>query len=73
MVNGEAMPVEIPPGDELPADFWDHAVVVEPKGPRSVHLKLDPDVFAFFYKQANGKGHLTRMQRVLKAYADAHR
>jgi len=34
-----------------------------------VHLKLDPDVFAFFKQQ--GKGHITRMQDVLKAYVKA--
>jgi uncharacterized protein (DUF4415 family) len=41
-------------------------------GPRrSVHLKLDPEVFDFFYQEAGGKGHLTRMQNVLKAYVNA--
>ena len=44
-----------------------------PKRPRSVHLKLDPEVFEYFYSEAGGKGHLTKMQKVLKAYADAHR
>jgi len=27
----------------------------------------------FFQKQTGGKGHLTKMQNVLKAYASAHR
>ena len=56
--------------EELPDDFWDTAVVVEPP-PRSVHLKLDPEVFHFF--KAGGKGHLTRMQNVLKAYVKAQK
>ena len=56
--------------EELPDDFWDNAVVVEPP-PRSVHLKLDPEVFHFF--KAGGKGHLTRMQNVLKAYVKAQK
>jgi uncharacterized protein (DUF4415 family) len=62
-----------PPGEELPDDFWETAVVVDPPGRHSVHLKLDPDVFDFFYREANGKGHITRMQNVLRAYAEAHR
>ncbi|HWV00177.1 MAG TPA: BrnA antitoxin family protein [Devosia sp.] len=60
-----------PPGEELPADFWDNAKIVFPKEPRSVHLKLDPDVFDYFKRQ--GKGHLTRMQEVLRAYVNAQR
>ena len=65
---------EVKPGnpqtedDQLPAEFWDSAnVVVPPK--TSVHLKLDPEVFDFFKR--GGKGHLTRMQAVLAAYARA--
>lgn len=55
--------------DRLPAAFWDAAEVVSrPK--TSVHLKLDPEVFDFFKRR--GKGHLTRMQAVLTAYARAH-
>jgi uncharacterized protein (DUF4415 family) len=60
-----------PPGEELPDDFWDNAKIVFPKQPRSVHLKLDPDVFDYFKRQ--GKGHLTRMQEVLRAYVNAQR
>jgi len=56
---------------DLPQDFWDNAKVVFPREPRSVHLKLDPDVFDYF--KAQGKGHLTRMQEVLRAYVNAHR
>lgn len=62
-----------PEGESLGADFWAKANVEGPGKPRSVHLKLDPEVFEFFYKQSGGKGHLTRMQKVLKAYVDAHR
>ena len=60
-----------PPGEELPDDFWDNARIVFPKQPRSVHLKLDPDVFDYFKRQ--GKGHLTRMQEVLRAYVNAQK
>lgn len=59
-----------PEGPALPDSFWKNAVWVEPKGTTSVHLKLDPEVFDFFKGQ--GKGHITRMQDVLKAYVKAH-
>ncbi len=59
-------------GEALGVDFWAKAHVEGPRKPRSVHLKLDPEVFDFFYAQAQGKGHLTRMQAVLKAYVKAH-
>jgi uncharacterized protein (DUF4415 family) len=62
-----------PEGEKLGAEFWAKAEVTGPRKPRSVHLKLDPEVFDFFYSQSNGKGHLTRMQNVLKAYVNAHR
>jgi len=56
---------------DLPDDFWDNAKIVFPKAPRSVHLKLDPDVFDYF--KSLGKGHLTKMQEVLRAYVAAQR
>jgi uncharacterized protein (DUF4415 family) len=53
-------------------DFWENAKVEFRGGPpRSVHLKLDPDVFDYF--KSLGKGHITKMQEVLRAYANAHR
>lgn len=60
------------PGPSLGPDFWANAVLVEPRvEPTSVHLKLDPAVFDFF--KQGGKGHLTRMQNVLKAYVQAQK
>lgn len=59
-----------PEGPDLGDEFWKNAVWVEPKGTTSVHLKLDPEVFDYF--KAQGKGHITRMQDVLKAYVKAH-
>jgi uncharacterized protein (DUF4415 family) len=68
--NGELMEDLTPlAGEELPPGFWDNAKLVNYNQPRSVHLKLDPEVFDFF--KAQGKGHLTRMQNVLKAYVRA--
>lgn len=58
-------------GEDLGPDFWARAELVEPKGPQPVLLKLDPEVFEFFKSQ--GKGHLTKMQNVLRAYVQAHR
>lgn len=59
------------PGEELPPGFWDEAEVMPPRTVlTSVRLNLDPEVFAFFKSQ--GKGHITRMQNVLKAYVRAH-
>ena len=61
----------VAPESVLPDDFWDNAVVMQPEdwAKRSVHLKLDPEVFEYF--KSGGKGHLTRMQNVLKAYVKA--
>jgi uncharacterized protein (DUF4415 family) len=64
-----------PPGpglaEELPEDFWTEGVLSRPgHRPVPVQLLLEPEVFAFF--KAQGKGHITRMQNVLKAYVKAH-
>ena len=57
-------------GETLPPNFWADATLVKPKQQRSVHLKVDSDVFEYFKGQ--GKGHLTKMQDVLRAYMRAH-
>jgi uncharacterized protein (DUF4415 family) len=62
---------DAPEGPELGEEFWTSAVLVPPRGTTSVHLKLDSEVFDFFKGQ--GKGHITRMQDVLKAYVKAHK
>lgn len=60
-----------PEAESLGTDFWKSARVVMPGGKTSVHLRLDSDVVEWF--KANGKGHLTRMNAVLRAYVDAHK
>jgi uncharacterized protein (DUF4415 family) len=65
-----ATPAEAPE-IELDDAFWENARIVEtrPRRKSSVHLRLDPDTLAFY--RAAGRGHLTRMANILKAYAEA--
>jgi uncharacterized protein (DUF4415 family) len=60
------------PEIELDEDFWRNAMIVDtaPARKTDVHLRVDPETFEFF--RAAGKGHLTRMAKVLKAYAQSH-
>jgi uncharacterized protein (DUF4415 family) len=53
------------PEIELHKDFWRHARVVVPPGKTSAHLRVDPDVLAWF--SARRRGHLTRMNAVPRA------
>lgn len=62
---------DAPEAESLGADFWKDARVVMPRGKTSVHLRLDSDIVDWF--KARGKGHLTRMNAVLRAYVDAHK
>ena len=62
---------EAPEAESLGAEFWSSARVVMPVGKTSVHLRLDSDVVDWF--KANGKGHLTRMNAVLRAYVEAQK
>ena len=60
-----------PRAESLGAEFWKSARVVMPTGKTSVHLRLDRDVVEWF--KAHGKGHLTRMNAVLRAFVDAQK
>ena len=62
---------DAPEGPDLPDSFWENAVLVEPPKTRSVHLKIDAEVFHHFIAETGGKGHITRMQAVLKSYVKA--
>ncbi len=62
---------DAPEAESLGADFWKDARVVMPRGKTSVHLRLDSDIVDWF--KSRGKGHLTRMNAVLRAYVDAHK
>lgn len=61
---------DAPEAESLGEAFWRSARVVAP-GKTSVHLRLDKDVVEWF--RARGKGHLTRMNAVLRAYVDAQK
>lgn len=58
------------PDSDIPNLDWTKARLVMPQRKESVHLRIDPDVLAWFRKQ--GQGHLTRMNAVLRAYMEAH-
>jgi len=60
-----------PVAEPLPKDFWKSARIVLPPGKTSVHLRLDTDVVEWF--RSRGKGHLTRMNAVLRAYVEAQK
>jgi len=49
---------------------WTQAKLVLPQAKQSVHLRLEQEIISFF--KSKGKGHISRMQAVLKAYVDAH-
>lgn len=61
--------IDAPEGADLGAAFWATAEVVTPETKKSVHLRVDADVLEFF--KQGGKGHLTRMNAVLRRYMKA--
>lgn len=60
------------PARSVDEEFWREArVVMPPPGKASVHLRLDADVLEWFRQQ--GKGHLSRMNAVLRSFMEAHK
>jgi uncharacterized protein (DUF4415 family) len=55
----------------LGPDFWENARVVMPPGKSSIHLRVDTDVLDWF--RAQGRGHLTRMNAVLRSFMEAQK
>jgi uncharacterized protein (DUF4415 family) len=56
----------------VPKGFWHHARVMMPTGTKvPIHLRVDPDVLAWF--RAQGPGHLSRMNAVLRSFYEANR
>ena len=62
---------DAPEGEDLDAGFWATAEIFKPVEKKSVHLRVDSDVLAFF--KHGGKGHLTRMNAVLRHYMEAQK
>jgi uncharacterized protein (DUF4415 family) len=61
---------DAPEADELGEEFWARATRVRSRERKaSVHLRIDADVLDWF--KAQGAGHLTRMNAVLRAYYEA--
>ena len=60
-------------GPELDRAFWDSVHVVMPaEAPKvPISMRLDPDVLAWF--KQGGKGYLSRMNAVLRAYVEAQK
>ena len=58
------------PDTDVRGADWTRARLVMPRRKESIHLRLDPDVLAWYRQQ--GQGYLTRMNAVLRAYMDAH-
>ena len=58
---------------EMDEKFFATAKLVMPPGAskKAVSMRVDEDVFDWF--KAQGKGHLSRMNAVLRAYMLAHR
>lgn len=50
----------------LPDDFWDNAVLVEPIGKEPISIRLDQDVLAWF--RQSGPRYQSRINAVLRSY-----
>jgi uncharacterized protein (DUF4415 family) len=70
--RGETENRDDAPRLSLGPDFWKNArVVMPPPGKSSIHLRVDTDVLQWFKEQ--GRGHLTRMNAVLRSFMEAHK
>ena len=55
---------------DLPAGFWDDAVVVQPVGKMAISVRIDEDVLAWF--RAQGPRYQSRMNAVLRSFMTEH-
>lgn len=53
---------------ELDAEFWETAEVAYPEPTKTVTIRLDRDVLAWF--KSAGKGYQSRMNAVLRSYME---
>ncbi len=75
MARGDYVPTRPEaPEIELDEDFWRNARIVMPDeaGKTPVSLRVDNDVLAWFRTRWE-KGYLTRMNAILRAYAEAEK
>lgn len=68
LTDEEIMVTSPPELADLPDDFWDNAVIMEPVTKVAISLRVDDDVLAWF--RAGGPGYQTRMNAVLRSYMD---
>ena len=76
IATGDHVPTADRPKEAGPAldrAFWENARVVMPgETPKvPISLRVDPHVLAWF--KGSGKGYLSRMNAVLKAYVEAQK
>ena len=70
--RGEMLTRPDAPEYEIDEEFWKNARIVMPQAAKtSIHLRVDGDVLEWFKSQ--GRGHLTRMNAVLRSYMEASR
>ena len=69
--NPYVLPADAAEANDLGDEFWANARLVMPKGKKSVHLRVDVEVYDWFKNQ--GEGHLTRMNAVLRTYFEARK
>ena len=69
MKHGDIDYSDIP---ELTKEFWENAVLIRSPKKKSITLRMDEEVLAFF-KETVGKGYQTFMNDVLRTYAEAHK
>ena len=60
-------------GPALGRAFWDNARVVMPAEASKVPISLRVDAEVLNWFKGGGKGYLTRMNAVLRAYVEAHK
>lgn len=51
---------------DLPADFWESAILTIPTAKRAISLRVDEDVLEWF--RTSGPRYQTRMNAVLRSY-----
>ena len=69
--RGETQTRPDAPTFEVEDDFWAKARIVEPRNKVTVNMRVDADVVDWF--KAQGRGHQTRMNAVLRSYMDSRK